>query len=159
MGEITMQQDLVERLISLLEPEINHLGFEMIELEMINGKPSTLRVYIDQENGINVEDCASVSRHIGLILEVEDPIPGEFTLEVSSPGAERPLRKPEHFAQYIGYQAKLKLSQLHEGRKRLKGILLGVEDNKILIKVDDKEFAIPHDLVVKANLAPDYSFK
>ena len=154
-----MQQDLIQRLITLLEPEVNTLGYELIELELISGKPSILRVYIDQEAGINVEDCAAVSRHVGLILEVEDPIPGEYTLEVSSPGAERPLRSLEHFATYEGEQAKLKLSQLHEGRKRLKGTLSGVQDDKVLVTVDNKEYAIPIALIVKAHLAPDYSFK
>ncbi|MBT8142754.1 MAG: ribosome maturation factor RimP [Gammaproteobacteria bacterium] len=154
-----MQNDLVQRLISLLEPEINTLGYDMLELELLSGKPATLRIYIDQEKGILVEDCAAVSRHIGVILEVEDPIPGEYTLEVSSPGTERPLRLLEHFASYTGEQAKLKLSSLHEGRKRLKGILQGVSEDKVLIKVDDKEYAVPFALIDKAHLAPEYSFK
>ena len=154
-----MQQDLVQRLIALLEPEINQLGYELVELEMINGKPSTLRVYIDQENGITVEDCAAVSRQIGVVLEVEDPVPGEYLLEVSSPGTERPLRTLEHFATFKGEMAKVKLSRLHDGRKRLKGQLSGVEENKVLMSVDGKEFAIPFELIVKAHLAPDYSFK
>ena len=154
-----MQLDLTQRLLTLLEPEVNQLGYELVELELLSGKPSTLRVYIDQESGINVEDCAAVSRHVGLILEVEDPVPGEYTLEVSSPGSERPLRKLEHFVSYQGEQAKLKLSQLHEGRKRLKGILNGVQDDKVLIQVDNKEYAVPFTLIIKAHLAPDYSFK
>jgi len=155
---MSLQQDLPTRLITLLEPEVNQLGYELIELEHIAGKPSTLRIYIDAEQGINVDDCAAVSTHVGLILEVEDPVPGEYMLEVSSPGAERPLRNLEHFAKYAGEQVKLKLSELHQGRKRLKGLLQGVEDDKVLVSVDDKKYAIPHRIIVKAHLAPDFSF-
>jgi len=155
---MSLQQDLPTRLITLLEPEVNQLGYELIELEHIAGKPSTLRIYIDAEQGINVDDCAAVSTHVGLILEVEDPVPGEYMLEVSSPGAERPLRNLEHFAKYAGEQVKLKLSELHQGRKRLKGLLQGVEDDKVLVSVDDKKDAIPHRIIVKAHLATDFSF-
>ena len=156
---MSLQQDLPTRLITLLEPELNQLGYELVELEHISGKPSTLRIYIDQEKGINVDDCAAVSNHVGLLLEVEDIVPGEYTLEVSSPGAERPLRSLEHFATYAGEQVKIKLSELHQGRKRIKGLLKGVDEDKILVSVDDKEYAIPHRIIIKAHLAPDYSFK
>ena len=78
---------------------------------------------------------------------------------MSSPGAERPLRSLEHFATYAGEQVKIKLSELHQGRKRIKGLLKGVDEDKILVSVDDKEYAIPHRIIIKAHLAPDYSFK
>ena len=103
-----------------------------------------------------MDDCAEVSRHIGVVLDVEDPIPGEYTLEVSSPGTERPLRLPEHYARYIGEQAKFKLTQLHEGRKRLKGIIESVEETTVTVVADAKSYAIPFGKIQKAHLAPDY---
>jgi len=154
-----VQQELQKSLIGLLEAEVEALGYELIEIEMLSGKPAILRLYIDSSAGIDIEDCAKVSRQISVLLDVEDPVPGEYTLEVSSPGTDRPLRTLEHFAKYAGEQAKLKLTQLHQGRKRLKGVLQGVENEAVQILVGDKEYLVPLAIIAKANLAPDYSFK
>lgn len=148
--------DIESKLFELFVPEVESLGYELIELELISGKPKTLRLYIDSETGIQVDHCAEVSRHLSVILDVEDPIPGEFNLEVSSPGTERPLRLPEHYARYIGEQAKFKLSQLHEGRKRLKATIESVDETTVTVSMENKTYAIPFVLIQKAHLAPDY---
>ena len=155
--------DLETKLFEMFVPEVAALGYELIELELIQGKPRTLRLYIDSDNGIQVDDCADVSRHISVLLDVEDPISGEYNLEVSSPGTERPLRLPEHYARHIGEQAKFKLSQLHEGRKRIKALIESVSEDTVTVRVfankkdaEGKAFSIPFSKIQKANLAADY---
>ena len=139
----------------MLEPTVEALGFELWGIEHIShGRHSVLRVYIDAENGIGVEDCASVSQQVSAILDVEDPITGEYTLEVSSPGMDRLLFKLEQFTGYIGEQIELRLRTPFEGRRKFKGILKGIEGEDVVVHVDDHEYLLPYSAIDKARVEP-----
>lgn len=142
-----------EELISLLEPAIRGMGFELVELEFKPGG-DLLRLYIDIERGVTVDDCETVSRQVSGILDVEDPIPGRFTLEVSSPGIDRPLRTLAHFSHFAGQRVKIQLDAPFEGRRRYTGTLLGVESDMVHVKVNDSVCELPFERIEKARLAP-----
>lgn len=113
-------------------------------------------VYIDHANGILVDDCEAVSRQVSAVLDVEDPISSEYTLEVSSPGMDRPLFTLEQFAKHVGEQVKIKLRSPFDGRRNFQGLLRGVEDQDVVVLVDDHEFLLPIDLIDKANIIPRF---
>ena len=139
----------------MLEPTVEALGFELWGIEHISqGRHSVLRVYIDAENGIGVEDCAAVSQQVSAILDVEDPITGEYTLEVSSPGMDRLLFKLEQFTGYIGEQIELRLRTPFEGRRKFKGVLKGIEGEDVVVQVDDHEYLLPYSAIDKARVEP-----
>lgn len=143
-------------LYDLLEPIIEKMGFEVVRIMTIGVSNPTLQIMIDCKDGRNlvVDDCAAVSRAVSEILDEKDPIKGEYSLEVSSPGLDRPLTKPKHFERFAGYEAKIETDEAVDGRKRFKGKLKGVDGNKIigLIMEDGKEYKIPFDMVAKAKL-------
>ena len=140
----------------LLEPVIEKMGFEVVRVMTIGVSNPTLQIMIERKDGKNlvVDDCAAVSRAVSEILDEKDPIEGEYSLEVSSPGLDRPLTKPKHFERFAGYEAKIETDEAVDGRKRFKGKLRGVDENKIigLIMEDGKEYKIPFDMVAKAKL-------
>jgi len=143
----------------LIEPVVTAMDYEFVGLEYLNqGNGSVLRIYIDQEQGISVDDCADVSRQISAVLDVEDPIPGEYTLEVSSPGMDRPLFTKEHYIQFVGHEIKLSLIQPSEetNRKRFRGILSAVQGEEIILEVDNEEFCLPINNIAKANLVVQF---
>jgi len=141
----------------LLAPVVTGLGFECWGIEFVSqGKHSVLRVYIDKEGGILVDDCAEVSRQVSSVLDVEDPISSEYTLEVSSPGMERPLFTLEQFASHAGEQVKIKLRSPFEGRRNFQGLLRGVEEQDVVVQVDNQEFLLPIDSIDKANIIPSF---
>ncbi|EKT4463379.1 MULTISPECIES: ribosome maturation factor RimP [Pseudomonas] len=147
----------LEQLQALLAPVVTGLGFECWGIEFVSqGKHSVLRVYIDKEGGILVDDCAEVSRQVSSVLDVEDPISSEYTLEVSSPGMERPLFTLEQFASHAGEQVKIKLRSPFEGRRNFQGLLRGVEEQDVVVQVDDQEFLLPIDSIDKANIIPSF---
>lgn len=143
-------------LYDLLEPVIEKMGFEVVRVMTIGLSNPTLQIMIERKDGKNlvVDDCAAVSRAVSEILDEKDPIEGEYSLEVSSPGLDRPLTKPKHFERFAGYEAKIETDEAVYGRKRFKGKLRGVDENKIigLIMGDGKEYKIPFDMVAKAKL-------
>ena len=148
---------LTDRLNELLEPIIEDLGYELICLELAGGDSDRiLRIYIDAENGIGLEDCEKVSREVSATMDVDDPMPGNYYLEVSSPGLDRPLTKPEHFEQFSGFEARV---QMHvpnlEGRRRFRGRILGVEGNTVRLDVDGVEVELDVDGMDRARLVPD----
>jgi len=140
----------------LIEPSVIALGVELWGIEFLSqGKHSTLRVYIDsEENGITVDDCAKVSHQISGIMDVEDPIAGNYTLEVSSPGVDRPLFTLEQFAAYAGSHIQLRLRIAYEGRRKFKGILNGIEGDDILVAVDEEEHMLPIEYIDFAHILP-----
>lgn len=147
----------ITELQSLFQPAVEALGCQLWGIEYnAQGKYSMLRVYIDKAEGIDVEDCANVSRQIGSILDVEDPITGEYTLEVSSPGVERPLFTPEQYEQYKGHEARILLKVKFEDRRNFSGILNGVENNEILLVAGEDQYSLPFELIDKANLVSRY---
>ena len=145
------------QLQELLEPSVTALGYEFWGLEYLaQGHSALLRIYIDAEQGINVDDCARVSRQVSAVLDVEDPITGEYRLEVSSPGMDRPLFTIAQFAAAAGETIKLKLRMNYEGRRNFKGRLVGVEEEDVVILVDDHEYLFPVVDIEKANVVPRF---
>ena len=145
-----------EVLQQIVEPAIKALGFQLWGIEYIGqGRHTLLRIYIDKEGGINIEDCVEASRHISSILDVEDPISSEYTLEVSSPGLDRILFTLEQFQAHIGEVIKVRLTEGFSGRRNFSGELKNAENNEIVLVVGEEEFAIPYELVEKANVVSD----
>ncbi|MBU6469980.1 MAG: ribosome maturation factor RimP [Gammaproteobacteria bacterium] len=142
-----------ETLLRIIEPAVNGLGYELVDLEF-QGK--LLRLYIDQPQGVTLDDCEQVSRQISAVLDVADPIPGAYTLEVSSPGLDRPLRKPADFSAQAGKRARIELTLPLNGRRRFAGTLRGVEHDEVLIEVDGAMFRLPCTQIAKARLAPEF---
>lgn len=147
----------IEQLQILLAPVIESLGYQCWGVEFISqGKHSLLRVFIEHDDGIGIEDCQKVSEQISALLDVEDPISYEYTLEVSSPGMDRPLFTLEQFEQYIGENAKIKLRAPFEGKRNFTGLLQGIEDQYVVLRVDNQEYLLPVELIDKANVEPTF---
>jgi len=137
----------------LIEPTIEALGVELWGIEhQSQGKFSTLRIYIDASEGIDIDDCEKVSRQVSAILDVEEPIGGEYTLEVSSPGLDRPLFTAEQFAKFNGNQVNLRTRTPIEGRRKSKGQIQEVRENVVCLDVDGTLYEIPHTEIEKANI-------
>ncbi len=139
----------------LLEPVISELGYETVRIMTIGQTNPTLQIMIDKLDGsdIVVEDCAKVSRKVSEVLDEKDPIKDQYNLEVSSPGLDRPLTKPEHFARFAGYEAKVETDELIENRKRFKGKILDINDSEnIRFEMDGTEYEIPFAAVSKAKI-------
>jgi len=142
--------DQIEQLIEL---PIESLGYELVGIEYIkNGTNTVLRIYIDAEQGIGIEDCERVSHQVSGILEVEDPISSAYSLEVSSPGFDRPLFKARDFERFAGSEVKISMKLPVQGRRNFKGILQGFDDGEILIVVDGEEYGLPLTKLAKARL-------
>lgn len=141
----------------LLEPAVTGLGFELVGIEYHpSGKHSLLRVYIDSENGVTVDDCARVSYQVSGVLDVEDPIPGNYQLEVSSPGLDRPLFRPEDYDRFAGQQVKLTLLHPLDGRRKFSGVLRGLQGEQVFIVLEDgTDVGLPIGDIEKARLVPD----
>ncbi len=149
-------QPSYDELFELLEPTVKALGYELADLEAHLGGPhGVLRLFIDAEAGITLEDCETVSRQIGSVLDVADPIGGDYRLEVSSPGLNRRLSKQEHYERYAGSLIKVRLKRLVQGRRRLKGLLLSRDSETVFLRVGDKDISIPLDEIDTARLVPD----
>ena len=141
----------------MARPVVEGLGFIFWGMEYIpQGNRSMLRIYIDHEDGIDVEDCASVSRQLSSVLDVEDPIQSNYTLEVSSPGMDRILFTLEQFAAYKGNEIEIKLNRPFEGRKKFKGLLNGVEDSDVLLVIGEDEYLLPFEQIEKARIIPRF---
>lgn len=149
---------IVSTLSALAEPVIKGLGYEFWGCILAQGgRRQLLRVYIDSPNGINVEDCALVSRQLSAVLDVEDPLKGNYTLEVSSPGMDRPLFTIDQCQRYVGQTIKIQLREPVEGRRHYRGTLKSIIDDKLCLLVDEnKEMVFPFFMVEKANLVPSY---
>jgi ribosome maturation factor RimP len=141
-------------LIELLERPIGALGYELVDLDVRTGGRGLLRIYIDSEDGVRLSDCEAVSRQIGALLDVEDPLPGSYVLEVSSPGLDRRLRTAEHFARYTDEEVKIQLSRPQDGRRRFRGRLRGLEGDTVLIEVDGTLWRLAVDNIAVATLVP-----
>jgi ribosome maturation factor RimP len=145
------------KLTQLLQPLIEELGYEFVGLDHhSNPKNPVLVIYIDQPDGIAVEDCEKVSREVAALLDVEDPIPGHYNLEVSSPGLDRPLFTLEQFERFRGEQVRLSLYAPQDGRRKFKGQILGTENGKIRLDQDGAEVELEMGNIAKARLVPDY---
>jgi ribosome maturation factor RimP len=146
-----------EVLQAMISPSITALGCELWGLDYLTqGRYTTLRVFIDAPKGVTLEDCERVSRQISAILDVEDPITGEYTLEVSSPGMDRSFYKAEQYVAYVGETVSVRLRMALDGRRRFKGEILRVEGEQLTLRVDGKEIQLLVDAIDKANLEPRY---
>lgn len=146
-----------EKLVAMIEPAVSALGFELVGVEhMSQGRHSLLRIYIDHENGINVDDCGHVSHQVSAVLDVEDPIRGEYTLEVSSPGLERPLFTLAHYARFVDSLAEIRMHAPVSGRRKFKGRIRAVEDDEVVIDMDGEECRLSFDNIDKAHLIHEW---
>jgi ribosome maturation factor RimP len=137
----------------LFEPTIEALQLELWGVEHIQqGKYSLLRIYIDADQGITADDCANVSRQLGALLDVEDPIAGEYTLEVSSPGLDRPLFTAKQFEQFVGSEVSLRMRSAIEGRRKFQGSIVKLDGDNIFLHVDGEDYELPHADIDKANI-------
>lgn len=147
----------IDHLTEMLRPAAEALGYEFLGIEYVGqGKHSVLRIYIDHENGINVDDCAKVSHQASGILEVEDPISSQYALEVSSPGMERPLFTLAHFEPFVGKIINLRCHVGINGRRKFKGIFTAIDGELLTLTVDGEEFAIDFQDIDKANLVAEF---
>ncbi|MER2510304.1 MAG: ribosome maturation factor RimP [Amaricoccus sp.] len=141
------------RLAAIITPSIEGLGFELVRIRLMSGKRATLQIMAERpEGGIEVDDCARISRSVSAVLDVEDPISGEYVLEVSSPGIDRPLTRLKDFERYDGYEVKLETSELIDGRRRFKGALRGVEGREVLIEIPEGTIGLDFDWLTDAKL-------
>ncbi|MDH3327209.1 MAG: ribosome maturation factor RimP [Gammaproteobacteria bacterium] len=141
----------------LIEPIVVGMDYELVGVEYLpQGKHSILRIYIDKPEGIDVDDCGEVSRQISAMLDVEDPINGEYSLEVSSPGLDRPLFSLAHFEQFIGRRANVRSKMPIDGQRKFVGVIESLNGDIVNLVTDSKSAAIPFDLIDKANLLPEF---
>lgn len=139
----------------LVGPTVESLGCTIWGVEFLNqGKHTKLRLYIEREEGVNVDDCAAVSRHVGDILDVEEVINNAYTLEVSSPGMDRILFKESQFAEHVGKQVDVRLNFPFEGKKKFIGVLAGVQDSMAVIQIAEDEYLLPLENIQRARVVP-----
>jgi ribosome maturation factor RimP len=145
---------LTDHIADLISPSIEALGYELVRVTLAGNTRKVLQIMAEPKDGrvMSVEDCARVSRAVSAILDVEDPISGAYSLEVSSPGIDRPLTRPKDFDRYAGHEAKIETHEPIEGRKRFKGILKGVADENVKIDSEGAELALPLNQIAKAKL-------
>jgi ribosome maturation factor RimP len=154
-----MNNDLIakaaidRRMAEIITPVIEDLGYELVRVRLMSGKESTLQIMADRpQGGIEVDDCAKISHALSAALDVEDPILEPYTLEVSSPGIDRPLTRLKDFEMFEGYEAKIETDELIDGRRRFKGALAGVEGDEVLINVDEGTIGLQFDWLSDAKL-------
>lgn len=147
------------KLLEALEPAAAERGTEIVSVEIVGAKKSpTIRVYIDCDGGIGFDELASAQEWINQLMDEIDPFPGAYTLEVSSPGIDRPLRTPEHFRRFVGEKARIVMSKPVNGRAKWTGMLTGYEDNCVKLDVEGEEIALPYDDIKKANVIATIDF-
>lgn len=148
---------LRERLEQMLAPVVTALGYELVLLEFSpSSKHALLRLYIDTAAGITVEDCEKVSREVAATMDVEDPVSTPYSLEVSSPGLDRPLVKPAHYARFMNEQARIQLIAPLNGRRRFIGWIRGITDSVVSLQTAEGSVEIPLAEIERARLVPEY---
>ena len=137
----------------LIEPAVEGLGFELVRVTYGGGRKPTLQIMAERPDGtMSVDDCARLSREVSLILDVEDPLPGEYLLEVSSPGVDRPLTRAKDFERWVGFETKVELANQIDGRRRFKGRMTAFNGSEIVMETDEGEVVLPFADVSKAKL-------
>ena len=145
-----------QRFQEMLGPSVSALGCELLGVQVSRGSRHTvLRLYIDRPEGITLDDCERVSHQVSGILDVEDPIEGEYSLEVSSPGEDRPLFLESHFQRYAGHEVRVRLAVPVEGRRTVTGTLAGMDGDTVTVTDGDREWRLPMDQIAQARLVPD----
>ncbi|MBO6837303.1 MAG: ribosome maturation factor RimP [Alphaproteobacteria bacterium] len=145
---------LEKRIADMISPALEDMGFGVVRIRLSGSQRVTLQIMADRldETPITVEDCADISRAVSAILDVEDPIDRAYALEVSSPGIDRPLTRPRDFERFAGFEVKIELDQIMDGRRRFRGILGGIDGNAVSIETDTAEFQIPFEAIRDAKL-------
>lgn len=153
MSNLVAKAAIDRRLAEIVQPVVEGLGFELVRLRLMSGKKTTLQIMAERpDGGIEVDDCARISTEVSAVLDVEDPIEGDYALEVSSPGIDRPLTRLKDFDDWHGYEAKVETSELIEGRKRFKGKLHGTQDGEVLIEIAEGIIGLDFDWLTDAKL-------
>lgn len=148
---------LTEKLNAIIAPTVTALGYELVGFELTSGgRGSLIRIYIDNPSGVTVSDCERVSRQVSAVLDVEDPIPGGYDLEVSSPGLDRPLFTLDHYRRFIGKRVKIRLRKPQNDRRNYTGILTAVEQEFVIVEGDGQIWKLPFVDIEKGNLAPEF---
>ncbi len=153
MVDLIAKAAIDRRLAGIVSPTIEGLGFELVRLRLMGGRRAVLQIMAERpDGGIEVDDCARISRAVSAVLDVEDPISGEYVLEVSSPGIDRPLTRVKDFERWSGYEAKLETAEPIDGRRRFKGVLAGVQDGEVLVEIDEGTIGLAYDMLSDAKL-------
>ena len=153
INDLIAKAAIDQRLAEIITPVIEDLGFELVRVRLMSGKETTLQVMADNaDGGIDVDNLAEISTAISAVLDVEDPILDMYTLEVSSPGIDRPLTRLKDFDLWQGYEAKIETSEMIDGRRRFKGLLVGIENNEVLIEIEEGTIGLEFDWLSDAKL-------
>ncbi|MEM6637718.1 MAG: ribosome maturation factor RimP [Pseudomonadota bacterium] len=153
MSDLIAKTQIDRRLAEIVGPVIEGLGFELVRIRLQGGKSPVLQIMADRpDGGIEVDDCGDISAAVSTTLDVEDPIEEMYTLEVSSPGIDRPLTRLKDFSTWDGYEAKLETTELIDGRRRFKGTLAGTEDDEVLIEIEEGTIGLKFDWLSDAKL-------
>jgi ribosome maturation factor RimP len=145
---------IAARIAALIAPSLEAMGYALVRVQYVPGGRAMVQIMAERldQVGMQVEDCADISRAVSALLDVEDPVPGAYELEVSSPGIDRPLTRPQDFERFAGFEAKLETGRSVEGRKRFRGRLLGLEEGPVRLKDEETEYTVPFTEIVKAKL-------
>lgn len=139
MTDLVAKAAIDRRLAEIVQPTIEGLGYELVRIRLMGGQRKTLQIMADRpQGGIEVDDCARISTAVSAVLDVEDPLEDAYTLEVSSPGIDRPLTRLKDFDVWAGHEAKLETIEQIDGRRRFKGVLAGTEGDEVLIEIEDQ---------------------
>lgn len=147
-------QDTAARIQDLIEPTIIDLGFEIVRIQVSGGQTMKVQIMAEPLDGsdMSVDACAKISRAVSVVMDVEDPIADAYTLEVSSPGLDRPLVRQKDFDRFAGFEAKIELQQVTDGRRKFSGRLIGTEDDNIKVDIDGETIFVPFSGIAKAKL-------
>ncbi|MCC1493045.1 ribosome maturation factor RimP [Cognatishimia sp. F0-27] len=153
MSDMIAKTSMDKRLAEIVTPVIEDMGFELVRLRLMSGETPTLQIMAERpDGGIDVDQCAEISNGVSAVLDVEDPLLDAYTLEVSSPGIDRPLTRLQDFDTYEGYEAKLETQEMIDGRKRFRGVLAGIEGNEVLLNVQEGTIGLAFDWLTDAKL-------
>ena len=153
MNDLVAKAAIDRRIAEIIQPTIEGMGFELVRVRMMGGQYKTVQIMAQRPDGaIDVDECAQISTAISAVLDVEDPIDDAFTLEVSSPGIDRPLTRLKDFATWQGYEAKLETTEMIDGRRRFKGALAGVQDDEVLVTIEEGTIGLKFDWLSDAKL-------
>jgi ribosome maturation factor RimP len=153
LADLVAKAAIDRRIAGIVAPTIEGLGFELVRLRLMGGRRSTLQIMAERpDGGIEVDDCAKISRAVSALLDVEDPISGEYVLEVSSPGIDRPLTRLKDFERWEGYEARVETDELIDGRRRFKGVLEGVAEGEVLLAIPEGTIGLDYAMIADAKL-------
>ena len=153
MSDLIAKAAIDRRMAAIVGPVIQDMGYELVRVRLMGGKSKTLQIMADRpEGGIEVEDCAKISTAVSAVLDVEGPLDDAYTLEVSSPGIDRPLTRMKDFDAWAGYEAKIETTELIDGRRRFRGVLAGTEEDEVLLEIEEGTIGLKFDWLSDAKL-------